>query len=510
MKGCDYVVKNLQVFSEVTYLSENSNKTYMELEMIVSNTDPNLNGVVTTKEFLENRADTLVHMPLQVDKDRLELGLTDSLTHKYDEENDELKTQSIGVITETWLESNEDNPEFVTMKAKARVYKRYKATCDEIVTLYNAGDLKFSWEVSATGVKEENDLIYINEGEFFGHCVVSQPAYPVASATKLVAEAYKEDLCDLCGLELSENEIKGGELTGMEYLKQLLAEMSIDDVRQAIRVKIVEGFAKEDYSYYIFEMFQSYVIVEEWNWELGIQNFYKVDFSIVDGEVVVDVANAIEMEQVWMPKEKIEDNMIISEFSYAKTQREISGLEEQIVTLKSEIENATPEIEVETEDTKTDIDTEIVSEEVEVKEIETEIAEDKNAPTEKEVKLSEEVIKLSEKIDKLKSELESYDILKSEVEAKKLAEQEVINDAKKAELQTKIEKVFSEEEITEDIKTLISEMKENDILVLIAEKFLSSQVEEIIETEEEDIIIEAEESNELNDGQSKKLIDWSN
>ena len=225
--------KKIQLTSKVLRISEVDSR-YIELEMMVSNTEPNLNGVVTTAEFLRSKGDTLVDMPLVVDRSMLEAGLTGSLTHKFDGEN--LNTDVIGVFKEVFLKSTIEDPDSITMEAKAIVYKRFPETVNAIKQLFEDDDLKFSWELVATDVEEEDGIAYVKNGLFEGHCVVSNPAYgSECKATQLVAEAYIKDtnVCEVC--DSKEEESEGGKAIKMDYLAEILKEKSIDDVRQEIR-----------------------------------------------------------------------------------------------------------------------------------------------------------------------------------------------------------------------------------------------------------------------------------
>jgi hypothetical protein len=180
-------MNNMSVFTEskALRLASGSNPAYMVIDFVVCNDQINLNGERLLKEGLELNAESLVDMPIQVDRYRLEKGLYSSLTHRA--EKDGLKTDSVGVITKVWLET--DDNDVTTMYASAKIWKRYKATCEALEEMYAEDNLKFSWElVSKDWINAEDGTREHSDFYFMGHCIVSMPSYPIAKAQLLVAE----------------------------------------------------------------------------------------------------------------------------------------------------------------------------------------------------------------------------------------------------------------------------------------------------------------------------------
>lgn len=79
----------------------------------------------------------------------------------------------------------------VSLIGEARIPKRNPRLCETIMRMYQAGTLSFSFEILASEIAETDGMLVIDaaEGnELIGMAVVSTPAYPEATALKLVAE----------------------------------------------------------------------------------------------------------------------------------------------------------------------------------------------------------------------------------------------------------------------------------------------------------------------------------
>lgn len=79
----------------------------------------------------------------------------------------------------------------VSLIGEARIPKRNPRLCETIMRMYQAGTLSFSFEILASEIAEMDGMLVIDaaEGnELIGMAVVSTPAYPEATALRLVAE----------------------------------------------------------------------------------------------------------------------------------------------------------------------------------------------------------------------------------------------------------------------------------------------------------------------------------
>lgn len=429
---------------KVLRLADTSNPAYMTLEMVICNDLPNLNSEGVTKEFITSNHQTLVDMPIQVDRFRIENGMYSSLTHRY--EKGELKTDSIGVITKTWYETDEET-DVTTLYASAKIWRRYPKTCEAIEELYEQDNLKFSWELIGTEVDESytNAEMY-SDGYWVGHAIVSNPSYPIAKSTMLVAE--------LNELNLKEE---------VEELKEILiAGMSIDMLRDKLSKAL-------NYDMYIQQMFldDNKVVVRDWE----DRKNYIIEFSIEGEEVVVDKENKVEAVVVVKP---------VGETSSEDLR--IAELESELEELKAEIAKAEEEPQVETEEVETAEEEE--KEEIDYAEIIAELT--------KKIEILEPLAKEAERLaeEKAKTELAEFKgKLKSKAE-KVLAEGDELNEAMLAAIEDADEKA---------LKVAIGEYA-----IELAQKVLSKE-SEIAVAETQDVVIGVADSDYNVDEKKSKI-----
>jgi len=82
----------------------------------------------------------------------------------------------------------------VSLIGEARIPKRNPVLCGTLQRMYEAGILNFSFEIQVREVASADGVLLVDaaEGnELIGMAVVSVPAYPEATALKLVAEIDK-------------------------------------------------------------------------------------------------------------------------------------------------------------------------------------------------------------------------------------------------------------------------------------------------------------------------------
>lgn len=531
----DKINKSYQISSKITKIAE-VDKRYIELTMIVSDTNPNLNGVQIPKDVLIANADSIVQMPLVVDKVMLEGGFTNSLTHKY--ENGELKTDVIGVFTEAWVETSLENEDYAVMMGKAIVYKRFPATVDAIKSLYEDDDLKFSWELVASEVEEKNGISVIKNFEFEGHAIVSQPAYPIAKAKKLVAslaEAYNKDLDNInsndvsninepkeqtCvseevvksdGVSQTSQDKEGGRSIDMnkklqEFLSEILKEKSIDDVRMEIAEAIKASVDVEEYGIYIYDMYISQVVYEQWDKESYQSEYFRVPYTISDNAISVNMESRSEVTKVWMDKSDLDamENPMLSEgedrklseveVEKSELEKKISELEEQVKGLS--VTNDDSNIETKNEDIKDDGNENLQSE--------NEEKEDKDS-----VDLAKKVLEMSEAIEKLQEENEILKPYRDKVIAEEKKAREEAEEAEKTRLSEMVLRNIKSEEIPEEVKPFISEMDEDKVILWIArntKSFLVSEVKEEDDNDEPVVVETAKEETLVKEQEKFKLV----
>ena len=417
----------------------------MRLDMIVCNDEPNLNGEVLTKEFLENYSETLIGMPIQVGRMRLEKGLYSSLTHRA--ENGELKTDSIGAVDKVWLETDEDT-NTTTMYASAKIWKRYSAVCDAIKELYEDGDLKFSWEVIVDDGEEKDGINYWKSGEWMAHTIVSFPSYPIAKAQLLVAE-------------LKENsKATKKEVNNLENM--LIAGMSQNMLREKISAKL-------DYSQWTVETFMDDNKAVIRDWDEG--KYYIVEFSVNGDEVEVMKDSKTEGALIWVPADQV-----------SETDLRVAELEAELQSLKAEKDDkCAEEDELDNEDDKKEDD-----------------EEDKDED-EKLIKYAEAIAMLTKTVQSLESKVEELEPYRLEVqrlaEEKAMAELQSVKDG----LTATAKSIVGENELTAEMASAIENADEKALKVAIAEYVIANVVttESTIKVAEktENVIISTSDSD---------------
>lgn len=219
--------ENIYLASEIVEISES--KTYLELtSRICYYDDTNSNGVLLPSENAEEKAQTLINMPVQAKYRTNVLGLPTFGGHEmYKDENGNIsfKTESIGTHTEVYIE-NADVDVHGTIKnlpclyAKYRIWKRYENMVAAVRRLFSLGKLYGSWEILISSYEFKDGIKRVSDYEFLANTLLgyeyASPSYGVdakalsLSSTEndclLVAEALSQDILSQ-GLD-TENEAK--------------------------------------------------------------------------------------------------------------------------------------------------------------------------------------------------------------------------------------------------------------------------------------------------------------
>lgn len=154
-------------------------------------TQANKNGVAVTEAFIDQiiaNSDKYICIPLCADTKKLRNGDTGHMGHMLDRRTGQFLSEQIGAFSHYDKVADEYG---VSLIGEARIAKRNQKVCEAIQSLYDAGQLNFSFEILAKEVAEQDGVKVIDaaEGnELIGMAVVSIPAYPEAKALALVAE----------------------------------------------------------------------------------------------------------------------------------------------------------------------------------------------------------------------------------------------------------------------------------------------------------------------------------
>lgn len=230
--------ENIYLASEIVEISES--KTYLELtSRICYYDDTNSNGVLLPSENAEEKAQTLINMPVQAKYRTNVLGLPTFGGHEmYKDENGNIsfKTESIGTHTEVYIE-NADVDVHGTIKnlpclyAKYRIWKRYENMVAAVRRLFSLGKLYGSWEILISSYEFKDGVKRVSDYEFLANTLLgyeyASPSYGVdakalsLSSTEndclLVAEALSQDILSQ-GLDTKneakeENNLQNNEVT---------------------------------------------------------------------------------------------------------------------------------------------------------------------------------------------------------------------------------------------------------------------------------------------------------
>lgn len=219
--------ENICLASEIVEISES--KTYLELtSRICYYDDTNSNGVLLPSDSAEEKAQTLLNMPVQAKYRTNILGLPTFSGHEmYKDENGNVTfgTESIGTHTEVYIE-NADVDVRGTIKnlpclyAKYRIWKRYENMVAAVRRLFSLGKLFGSWEITVSSYEFKDGIKRVTDYEFLANTLLgyeyASPSYGIDAKaislssdendSLLVAEALSQDILSQ-GLD-TENQAK--------------------------------------------------------------------------------------------------------------------------------------------------------------------------------------------------------------------------------------------------------------------------------------------------------------
>ena len=235
--------ENIILASEVVEISES--KTYLELtSRICYYDDTNANGVLLPSDNAEDKAQTLVNMPVQAKYRTNIAGLPTFSGHEmYKDENGNVTfgTESIGTHTEVYIENADVNvhgtiKNLPCLYAKYRIWKRYENCVAAVRRLFSLGKLFGSWEILISSYEFNDGIKRVTDYEFLANTLLgyefATPSYGVdakalsLSSTEneclLVAEALSQDIISH-GLDI-ENKAKEDNDLQKNDVTQVVAE----------------------------------------------------------------------------------------------------------------------------------------------------------------------------------------------------------------------------------------------------------------------------------------------
>lgn len=430
--------ENTLVFSSADIeLSEFS--TYLELRSrLCWYGYPNANGVILPVDGAEEKAQTLVYQPVVAYYKKDYIGRDDLGGHEVTvDAKGEVHhgTESVGVntsveVSEDTVNINGQEVKTPCLFATRRIWTRNKKYVDAIKRLYKAKKLSSSWEILVSSFHYADGLKILDDYTFDADALLGSqvvPAYSCAN-TLSVAEAdpdmmlLAEALADDINFEKEENKL---EQTNANPMPETSA-LTDWDLRAKVNAACQKKLKKRCYSVYHFP---------------------------------VD-------RVVWVETEDRE-----SELDYVAFNYEVDANDEVTVS---------DPIPVKLTVTMAQINDAIAERDKTIANKDSIIAEKDTAIAEKDAELSQKdaaLIKANERIQSLETEVASLAPYKSEHEEAERRRIEAENAAKRTALVEKLEKskLFSAAEIqAEDIQGLINDLKESEIMTLIAERFMAS------------------------------------
>lgn len=286
-----HMQERISVSPKIIELNTESNDIFMTMDMCILSNDVNYNNAQFTDDYIngivENK-DIYIGIPFLVSREKLESRFYDNLTHEFDGEK--LNTDVIGSFVDFWKDNIENA---LCLMGRVKIYKRFENTCNSIIELYNNNLLRTSCEVLVSNFESvENGIrkIHYNNGNnpLIGSCIVSNPAEHRAKATLLVAEAYKKDLLEGGEKMKDEEQIFNKGVKIKRHCNYETSAIKLNEIENQIYNllnPIDPKTNKRKYNYYILEIYNDYVIVEDW---YDHEILYKISYKIENDVVILD------------------------------------------------------------------------------------------------------------------------------------------------------------------------------------------------------------------------------
>ena len=439
-----------------------SNDIYMTMDIVILSNDVNYNKAQFTDDFIEGVVDNkekYIGLPFLVNREKLENGEFDNLTHEFDEETGELKTDQIGSFVDYWSEEVDGAN---CLMGSIRIFKRFTETTAKIIELYEEDKLETSCEVlveSYESVDNNVRTIHYNNGNnaLIGSAIVTNAAEYRAKPTLLVAEAYEKDLQNLKAL--TKEESKGGETVEnsreynngvkVRYNGELeVSGVTFDEIEKQLYnlLNPVDPVTEERaYRYYIFDIYPDLVVVYDYTNEKHLAAKYTIENGVIhlsdnsewvtgSYQFVPDGYNVFDL--ISLNSKEIKDKEAELQALRKENEQNMEELKKEIASLKEELAELTEKNEGFQE---------------EIAKLEETIVSQKEA-----------LVEAEEKEASLNQQIEELSVYKEKVET---AEKE----AKRNELVEKFSKlldaeVFESEEVVEALDNL-DETTLNSIVV---------------------------------------------
>ncbi|KAF6626954.1 hypothetical protein H6F38_23135 [Paenibacillus sp. EKM208P] len=405
-------------------LSENEeSSTKANVKFIICDFEPNKNNVSLNRETIDDWVSSLVGQPVVGKIATSSSGISDFTSHnakivkKVDAQGKEYSsvefdTSAFGTFKSVAIETI-DEKEYIV--AEADVWKRYSQAYE--VLRSRANTIKTSWEIQVSESHEEtiNGKIVkvIDKGEFFGHALLGSSVTPAYETSKVLEVASSEFDMELAEAWISDIQNQKDKEENDLPKKQETSALTTRDLHQKVREALNPKGWNSSPCYSVWEIYP-----EE----------HKV--------LAYDIERDSEDDYIVFTYTISEDAVTVGEGTISKLSKIIAE-KEPIIQLNSQLEE--------------------VSKKLETKE--------------------NELIEASEKIQSLQASvdtLEPFKIKYEEAESKRIEQETSQKREQLKEFASSSGFITKEELEISEIKTMIDELDEKGIKVLIAERLVAS------------------------------------
>ncbi len=237
-------------------LSEEEDKPYIELtNRLCYYGEPNLNGVILPVEGADEKAQTLINMPVQAKYKVAKDGKTPDLGghEAYIDKDGDLcfATESIGThisveVKDDTVEVNGEKKTLPCLFSTSRIWKRNKNIIKAIKSLFDRGLLHSSWEIATKKYSFDEGIKTLTDYEFLGNALLGSTtpgAYPCAVALDMSSlEQSGLELAEAFTIDKEENELakKKIETEVSEEIEVTIPDESTEEVVAEVTEPVVE------------------------------------------------------------------------------------------------------------------------------------------------------------------------------------------------------------------------------------------------------------------------------
>jgi len=443
----------MKLFSSKIWISEESDPDVLHLKVLICDFSVNKNHTQINRDTINEWMNTLENAPLVGKIKAKANGEIDFTSHnavvvtRVDENGEsysdiEFNTDAFGAFTSVSLEEVDGIESIV---ANAVVWKRFFDASQLIQKRVKAGTLSTSWEIAVEDSEKKiisGELVkVINKGRFLGHALLSAatpPAYPRSKILEVASTDNDEELCaailqDI--LALNENKPNGNEVQTMNKNEVVIDNAEETPADPPVTEQSAENPpAEEQPAEPTVEENPTVAELTLWDLrkkvEIAICN--KLDVNWLDMIWLFPVS-----AKAWAHKYE-DDEMNLNEFTYTVDGDEVVVSEPVLVTLT-----------------------------VSPREINSSIS-----------ARDDTIVSLNSKIQTLESDVSALTPYKTAAEQAERERAEAAKQQQIAELRQYAEdaNVFTKEELDSDeITTLISDMKSVELKAKIADRIVAKQ-----------------------------------